>query len=82
MSQPDESLPLQSFVQEEMFDSLPEMLTQVLGQLTPVARLRLLAFIHLIENPETMKASLEINPSGFLRLTLEALVVPCQIHQH
>jgi hypothetical protein len=82
MSLPDENLPFASFVQEEMVDCLAKALTSVVGQLTPVARLRLLAFMHLIEDPEALKASLEIEPSGYLRLTLDAFVSPCQGHQH
>lgn len=82
MSRPEENLPLASFIQEEMIDCLSKALTGVLAQLTPVARLRLLAFIHLVEDPKAMRASLELEPSGSLRLTLDALVAPSKEHQH
>jgi hypothetical protein len=82
MSLPEEKLPLASFVQEEMIENLSESLSQLLGTLPSLARLRLLAFMHLVENPDTMKATLEIEPSGALRLTLDTLVAPCRAHQH
>jgi hypothetical protein len=82
MSRPEENLPLASFVQEEMIDSLSKALAQLLGQLPPAARLRLLAFMHLVENPGTTKASLDVQPSGSMRLTLDTLVAPCHNHQH
>ena len=69
-------------VQEEVALCLSKTFTDMLGQLPPLAQLRLLAFMHLVDSPETLKASLEIHPSGSLRLTLDALVTPCRHHQH
>jgi hypothetical protein len=80
MSLPDESHPVTSFVQEEMIENLAQTMTQFLAQWPPVARLRLLAFMHLVEQPETMKALLEITPSGSLRLTLDTDVAPGRTH--
>ena len=82
MSLPDESPPIASFVQEEMIDTLNEMLAQFLTQLPPVARLRLLAFMHLVEQPDEMKAVLEVTPSGSLRLILDTTITPDRSHQH
>lgn len=82
MSLPDEKLPLASFVQEEMIENLSECLSHLLETLPPVARLRLLAFMHLVENPDTMKATLEIENSGSLRLTLHTAVAPTRTQQH
>jgi hypothetical protein len=82
MSLPEEKLPLASFVQEEMIENLSESLSQLLGTLPSIARLRLLAFMHLVENPDTMRATLDIEPSGSLRLTLDTLVAPGRTHQH
>ncbi|WP_133239313.1 hypothetical protein [Microvirga sp. KLBC 81] len=65
-----------------MIDGLSENLGQLLDLLPPVSRLRLLAFLHLVEQPETMKATLEVQPSGLLRLTLDTSVAPCKSHQH
>jgi hypothetical protein len=82
MSLPKEKIPLASFVQEEMIENLSESLSQLLGTLPSIVRLRLLAFMHLVENPDTMKATLEIDPSGAMRLTLDTMVAPCRGHQH
>jgi hypothetical protein len=82
MSLPDETRSLASLVQEEMIGNTSKSLAQILTQLPPVVRLRLLAFMHLLESPETMKASLEVDPSGCLRLTLDTLIAPCKEQQH
>jgi hypothetical protein len=80
MSLPDENHPVNSFVQEEMIENLTQAMAQFLAQWPPVTRLRLLAFMHLVEQPETMKALLEITPSGSLRLTLDTDVTPGRTH--
>jgi hypothetical protein len=80
MSLPDENHPVASFVQEEMIENLTQAMAQFLAQWPPVTRLRLLAFMHLVEQPETMKALLEITPSGSLRLTLDTDVTPGRTH--
>jgi hypothetical protein len=80
MSLPDENHPVTSFVQEEMIENLTQAMAQFLAQWPPVTRLRLLAFMHLVEQPETMKALLEITPSGSLRLTLDTDVTPGRTH--
>jgi hypothetical protein len=82
MSLPDETTPLASFVQEELADGISKNLGQLLTLLPSVARLRLLAFLHLVEQPDTMRATLEVQPSGLLRLTLDTAVAPCRSHQH
>jgi hypothetical protein len=82
MLPPDEKPPLASFVQEEMIDGASRNLGQLLDLLPAVARLRLLAFFHLVEEPDTMKATLEVQPSGQLRLTLDTAVAPCSSRRH
>jgi hypothetical protein len=82
MSLPDETPPVVSFVQEEMKDRAARTLEACLSHLPPVVRLRLLAFVHLVEDPAAMKAALEITPSGSMRLTLDAAVTPCPTHHH
>jgi hypothetical protein len=82
MSLPDENLPSASFTQEEMIDSVSESLAQRLAQLPPVVRLRLLAFMHLVEYPDTMRACLEITPSGSMRLTLDTDIASDRAHHH
>ncbi len=82
MSLPDENPPLASFIQEEMIDNASETLAQCLAGMPPIVRLRLLAFMHLVEDPAALKAALEITPSGSMRLTLDAAVMPCPSHHH
>jgi hypothetical protein len=82
MSLPDEISPVSSFVQEEMSDGATQALAACLAQLPPIVRLRLLAFMHLVEDPTTLKAALEITPSGSMRLTLDTAVTPCPANCH
>jgi hypothetical protein len=82
MSLPDEPPLVASFVQEEMSDGATQTLAVCLSHLPPIVRLRLLAFMHLVEDPTAMKATLEITPSGSMRLILDTAVTPCPIHHH
>ncbi|GEO16098.1 hypothetical protein MAE02_37940 [Microvirga aerophila] len=72
MSPPDESHFMASFIQEEITDLLAQTVANILPNLPPITRLRLLAFMHLLEDPALMKADLNVEPSGYLRLTLAA----------
>ncbi|MEZ0169684.1 hypothetical protein [Microvirga sp. TS319] len=65
-----------------MIDGIRENFCRLLDLLPPVARLRFLAFLHLVEQPGTMAATLEIQPSGTLRLTLDTAIAPCRKHRH
>jgi hypothetical protein len=86
MSLPDRNCPAASFAQEEAqeeaIESLSRTVAQVLERMPPLARLRLIAFMHLVEDPGALNASLGLTPSGRLSLTLEALVAPARGHQH
>jgi hypothetical protein len=82
MSRPDETSALASFIQEEFTNGISKNLGQLLPLLPSPVRLRLLAFLHLVEQPDTMRATLEVQPSGSLRLTLDTAVAPCRSHQH
>lgn len=82
MSLPEETPPVASFISEEMTDGATRTLAACLAQLPPIVRLRLLAFVHLLEDPAAMKAALEITPSGSMRLTLDTAVTPCPNHRH
>ena len=82
MSLPEENPPITSFVHEEMIERASQNLAQCLAQFPPIVRLRLLAFMHLVEYLDTMKASLEITPSGSMRLTLDTEVAPDRTHRH
>lgn len=72
MTQADNKHAMSSFVQEEMAQALIEAIAPLITQLSPITRLRLLAFMHLLESPEKVKASLDIGPSGSMHLTLAA----------
>jgi hypothetical protein len=82
MSLPDENPPVASFVQEEMIEVATRTIAICLSHVPPIVRLRLLAFMHLVEHPATMRASLEISPSGSMRLTLDTAVEPSRGHHH
>jgi hypothetical protein len=82
MSLPEENPPLARLVQEEMMDRASQNLAHCLAQFPPIARLRLLAFMHLVEYPDTLRASLEVMPSGSMRLTLDTEIAPGTAHRH
>ncbi|MBF9234475.1 hypothetical protein [Microvirga alba] len=67
-----EAAPLIAFVQEEIASTLNETASQILERLPPITRLRLLAFMSLIDDPQATKALLDVDSSGRLRLTLAA----------
>lgn len=58
------------FLYEEMADACLSRLRQFIPRLPPVTRLRLFAFIHLLETPEALGANLSCEAPGALRLTL------------
>ncbi|MGO4525492.1 hypothetical protein AB4097_11585 [Microvirga sp. 2MCAF35] len=82
MSLPEENSPLTCIIQDELIDRASQNMAHCLAQLPAIARLRLLAFLHLVEYPDTMRASLEITPSGSMRLTLDTKVAPDPAHRH
>jgi hypothetical protein len=80
MSRPDRLSQIAIDLREEIVDALADTVTEVIGRLSPAARLRLVAFLHLIEHPETVLADLNMDASGLLRLTLSKLPDPNQSH--
>ncbi|WP_114944703.1 hypothetical protein [Microvirga calopogonii] len=82
MSLPEENPPLACIVQDELIDRASRNMVHCLEQFPAIVRLRLLAFLHLVEYPDTMRASLEITPSGSMRLTLDTKVAPDPAHRH
>jgi hypothetical protein len=82
MSLPEENPPLSHLVQEEMMNRASQNLVHCLAQFPPIVRLRLLAFMHLVEYPDTLRASLEVTPSGSMRLTLDTEIAPDTAHRH
>jgi hypothetical protein len=70
MQPPEADRSMSSFVYEEMAEALIPMLTHVIPRLPDMTRLRLMAFFHLLEHPEAVKADLQVDPAGVARLTL------------
>jgi hypothetical protein len=70
MQPPDDIAPSARTLEEGLIDAMAAAVTDVVGRLSPATRLRLLAFMHLFEDPETIRADLTFSPSGSLRLTL------------
>jgi hypothetical protein len=59
-----------AFLYEEMAEAALSKLRQSMPRFTPTARLRLLAFVHVMANPAAVSADLSVDASGTLRLTL------------
>lgn len=72
MSRHDKLHPLKTFLQEEMALALSDTMMDSIARLPQVTRLRLLAFLHFVEEPKNLLAELDFAASGDLRLTLIA----------
>ncbi|KAB0267640.1 hypothetical protein [Microvirga brassicacearum] len=72
MSRRDKAFPLKSFLQEEMTLALSDTMLNSIALLPSVTRLRLLAFLHFVDEPKSLAAELNFADSGDLRLTLIA----------
>jgi hypothetical protein len=70
MSKADHAPALAVALREEIVDALSDTMNQVVARLPPAARLRLVAFLHLLDRPEATLANLEVDPAGGVRLTL------------
>jgi hypothetical protein len=81
MSRRDKVLPLKSFLQEEMTLALGDRMMDSIALLPSVTRLRLLAFLHFLDEPKSLSAKLDFAASGDLRLTLVARQ-PCKSNGH
>jgi hypothetical protein len=51
-------------------DALMNTLAEGVARLSPVARLRLLAFLHLTDRPDTIAVNFELAPTGEVRLVM------------
>lgn len=63
---------------DELLDALTATVTDVITRLAPLTRLRLLAFMHMMEHPEATTAELEFLPSGMMRLTIANMCAPAE----
>jgi hypothetical protein len=70
MSQREKIIPLKAFLQEEMALSMSDKMMNSIASLPSVTRLRLLAFLHFVDEPKSLSAELDFAASGDLRLTL------------
>jgi hypothetical protein len=82
MSLHDNNPAFDDFVQPDPSQCMTKTIADTLGRLPPMVQLRLLAFLHLVDSPDALKAALDVQPSCSVRLTLDALVAPCRLHQH
>lgn len=57
-------------LREEAVDALTQTILDVVARLSPTTRLRLLAFMHLIDQPDAILADLNVDRDGYLSLTL------------
>ena len=80
MSQHDKMIPLTSFLQEEMTLSIGDRMMNSIASLPAATRLRLLAFLHFVEEPGNLLAELDFSAGGDLRLILMARQ-PCRVQQ-
>jgi len=70
VTSPDTDRGLTSFLYEEMAETLVASLGCIVPLLSPATRLKLLAFVQLLDKPEAVTADFAVGPSGALRLTL------------
>ncbi|AWM86066.1 hypothetical protein [Microvirga sp. 17 mud 1-3] len=75
-------LPQEERIQEELMLALSDSILRVIAGLGPVSRLRILAFLHLLEKPDSLRTRLEVGASGDLRLTLSAEPGAAQAQKH
>jgi hypothetical protein len=54
----------------ELAAAIKDVIGEMMMRLSPAAQARLLAFMHLLEEPETTIAELDVEPTGVMRLAL------------
>jgi hypothetical protein len=62
--------------------ALSDSILRVIAGLGPVSRLRILAFLHLLERPDSLRTRLEVSPTGDVRLTLSTEPGATQVPKH
>jgi hypothetical protein len=70
MQQPDKRSAQLFRSEADLADAVADAIAEAAGRLPPAAQSRLLAFLHLMEEPETTIAELEVAPTGVMRLVL------------
>ncbi|QFU17397.1 hypothetical protein [Microvirga thermotolerans] len=67
---PRDDRPCGTILREELMLALGDDILRAIAELPPISRLRILAFLHLLERPDALRARLDVDASGELRLTL------------
>ena len=70
MQQPDKHPTRSSPDEDELAEAVADAIAGAVMRLPPETRLRLIAFLHLMEEPGTTRAELDTAPPGFMRLVL------------
>ena len=70
MQQPDKRSARTVRNEGELADAVGDAIADAARRLPPAAQSRLLAFMHLMDVPETTVAELEVTSSGVMRLAL------------
>jgi hypothetical protein len=60
----------------EEAEAVGDAITDMVARLSPKTRLRLVAFLHLLDKPETASATFEVSEAGLMRLTLAGPTEP------
>jgi hypothetical protein len=70
MQQPDKRPARTIRNDDELAEEIADAIADAVMRLPAAAQSRILAFLHLMEEPETTIAELEVAPSGVMRLAL------------
>jgi hypothetical protein len=73
MQEPGDGSFVAQWLRDELIGTLMNTLADGVAMLSPAARLRLLAFLHLADRPDAITADFELDPSGPPRLVLRAI---------
>ena len=70
MPQPEDDRDAADDSPETIARAIQDTIMRAANRMTPEARLCVVAFMHLMEDPENLVADLDIGPSGDMRLIL------------
>ncbi len=70
MQRPDRRSARSASLQAEIEEAIAETISTAVARLAPGTRVRLLAFLHLLEHPENASAKFDLSEAGLMRLTL------------
>ena len=70
MPQPEDDRDAADDSPETIARAIQDTIMRAVNRMTPEARLCVVAFMHLLEDPENLTADLDIGPAGDMRLVL------------